>query len=107
MTNVARLPDSRAAATPEPEVRPVFRYAELAVGSRLREVFNGPYTVPDETWHVVGVAAGHGSRFRRIQGCAAEAPTDLVDLENEATRERMTRLAQTLKATARWQLLTP
>jgi hypothetical protein len=104
MTNVAQL---KPPTEPELEPRPVFRYADLAVGSRLREVFNGPYSVPDEAWRVVGVSPGHGSRFRRIQGCAAEEPTDLVDLENEATRERITRLAQTLKATARWQLISP
>jgi hypothetical protein len=104
MTNVAQL---KPPTEPELEPRPVFRYADLAIGSRLLEVFNGPYSVPDETWRIVGIAAGHGSRFRRIQGCAAEEPTDLVALENEATRERMTRLAQTLKATARWQLISP
>jgi hypothetical protein len=104
MTNVAQL---KPPTEPELEPRPVFRYADLAVGNRLREVFNGPHPVPDETWRIVGVAPGHGQRFSRVQGSAAMEPTDLIALENEATRERITRLAQTLKATARWQLLSP
>jgi hypothetical protein len=102
MSNVAQL---KLPAEPELEPRPVFRYTELANGVRLREVFNAAHPIPDETWRVVGVTTGHGGRFRRTAGYAAEEPTDLVELENEATRERATRLAQTLKVAARWQLL--
>jgi hypothetical protein len=105
MINVARLPDSRAGATPEP--RPVFPYADLAIGHRLREVFNSEAPIPDETWRVVGVAIGISKRFRRIGGYAPEEGGDWVELENETTRERITRQARTLRYAARWQVLPP